>query len=175
MEKLVKYTMKQKTWRSILHGISYDNLAMKMTTYGDNIIIMQTCLKVLNFSNACEVHSVECVSKIRSIVSIIFHAIYGGLCIFSLTISLVMILSIRVLYFIIITKSEVWTICFCLGLGQEKWYALCVFLCSDDKIPLFYFSRDFTVSTSGITEKPKYEGKCLKVLIFWCLHLKSTH
>ena len=38
-------------------------------------------LKVLNFWNTCQVHSVECVSKIKSSLSIIFHAIYGAVCI----------------------------------------------------------------------------------------------
>ena len=31
--------------------------------------------------NACRVHSVECVSKIKLIISIIFHAIYEAVCI----------------------------------------------------------------------------------------------
>ena len=31
--------------------------------------------------NACQVHSVECVSKIKLILSMIFHAIYGAVCI----------------------------------------------------------------------------------------------
>ena len=45
------------------------------------IIITQKYLKVLYFKNACQVHSVECVSRIRTGLSIIFHAIYGALCI----------------------------------------------------------------------------------------------
>ena len=45
------------------------------------IIIMQPYLKVFKFKNACREHSVECVSKIKSILSVIFHAIYGTLCI----------------------------------------------------------------------------------------------
>ena len=28
--------------------------------------------------NACQVHSVECVSRIKSILAIIFHEIYGA-------------------------------------------------------------------------------------------------
>ena len=39
-------------------------------------MIMQMYLKILNFWNTCQLHSVECVSKIKSILSIIFHAIY---------------------------------------------------------------------------------------------------
>ena len=44
---------------------------------------------------------------------------YMGLCVFSLPLSLVMIVKERVLYLIIIIKSQVWTICHCLGLGHE--------------------------------------------------------
>ena len=42
------------------------------------IIIMQMYLKVLNFQYACQVHFVECVSKIKLILSITFHAIHGA-------------------------------------------------------------------------------------------------
>ena len=31
--------------------------------------------------NACQVHSIECVSKIKSIFSVIFHEMYGPVCI----------------------------------------------------------------------------------------------
>ena len=41
---------------------------------------LRTYLKVLNFSNACVVHSVECMSKIKTLLSIIIDAIYGALC-----------------------------------------------------------------------------------------------
>ena len=44
---------------------------------------------------------------------------YVGLYVFSLPISLVMIERIYILCFIIIIKSEVWTITLCLGLGHE--------------------------------------------------------
>ena len=42
---------------------------------------MRTHLKVLNFYNASQVHSVECVSKIKSVLTIISDAIFGALCI----------------------------------------------------------------------------------------------
>ena len=42
---------------------------------------MHMYIKVLHFLNASHMHSVECVSKIKSILSIIFHAIYGAVCI----------------------------------------------------------------------------------------------
>ena len=41
-------------------------------------VIMQMYLKVLNFWDICQVHSVDCVSKIMSILSVIFLAIYGA-------------------------------------------------------------------------------------------------
>ena len=44
---------------------------------------------------------------------------YMGLCVFSLPISLTMIVKILVLCLIIIIKSEVWLICHCFGLGHE--------------------------------------------------------
>ena len=44
---------------------------------------------------------------------------YMGQCVFSLLISLLMIVRTRVLYLIITIKLEVWTICLCLGLGHE--------------------------------------------------------
>ena len=44
---------------------------------------------------------------------------YVGLYVFSLPISLVMIVKIYILCLIIIIKSEVWTITHCLGLGHE--------------------------------------------------------
>ena len=50
----------------------------------------------------------ECVSKMRSVLSIIFHTMHGTLCIvFSLPIPLIMIMRIPVLDLIIIIKLEV--------------------------------------------------------------------
>ena len=49
---------------------------------------------------------------------------YMGLCVFSLPISLVMIVRILSLDLIIIIKSEVWPFCHCLGLGHET--MLCI-------------------------------------------------
>ena len=65
---------------------------------------------------------------------------YMGLCVFSLPIYLMMIVRIRVLYFIIIIiKSEVWSIFHCLWWGHETVVcAVClfIFLCT-----IFYLSR----------------------------------
>ena len=60
----------------------------------------------------------DCVSEIRSILSIIFMQ-YMGLCVFSLPISLMMIVRIPVFDLIIIIKSGVWPICHCLGSVHE--------------------------------------------------------
>ena len=52
---------------------------------------------------------------------------YLGLCVFSVPISLVMVERIYILWLIIITKSEVWTIIHCLGSGHETMvYAVCL-------------------------------------------------
>ena len=96
--------------------VHYWSYSLVCTLHYRIIIIMY--LKVLNFWNTCQVHSVEIVSNIRPIISIN---------------SLVMVLGIRVLYLIIIIKSEVWTICHCLGLSHET-MACAVFLCSYDDV-----------------------------------------
>ena len=44
------------------------------------IIIMQTYLKAFNYSIACQVYAAECVSKIKTILSIIFYSMYGAVC-----------------------------------------------------------------------------------------------
>ena len=53
------------------------------------------------------------------------HAKYG-LCVFGLSIFLIMVVRISVLYLDIIIKSEVWLIWHCLGLGREMVYAVCL-------------------------------------------------
>ena len=55
------------------------------------------------------IYWLECVTKIRTVLSIIFHAIYGVVCI-QLTHFLLMIVRIPPLDLIIIIKSEVWPI-----------------------------------------------------------------
>ena len=83
------------------------------------IIIMETHLKELNTWNVCQVYSVECVSKIKSILSIIVFMQYMSLGIFSTPICLVMIVIISVIYVIIIITLEVCIIIYCLGLDHE--------------------------------------------------------
>ena len=82
-------------------------------------IIMQTYLKVLEFYNACQVHYLSSVCLRLSQFSRISFVQYIGVCVVSLSISLMMIVRIRVLYFIIIIKSEVWPIYHCLRFDNE--------------------------------------------------------
>ena len=59
----------------------------------------------------------ECVSKVKSVLSVIFHAIYGASCIQLTHFSYDAFKNMCTLFYII--KSEVWPFCHCLGLGQE--------------------------------------------------------
>ena len=44
------------------------------------IIIVQTYLKALNLSNSCQIYFVECLSKIKHILSVIHYTICGAVC-----------------------------------------------------------------------------------------------
>ena len=44
------------------------------------IIIVQTYLKTLKLWNACQIYFVECVSKIKHILSFIHYTIHGAVC-----------------------------------------------------------------------------------------------
>ena len=68
--------------------------------------------------NGIKVHPVEYMSKIKSILTIIFHAIYGTVCI-QLTHFLCDDCENSVLYLIIIIKSEESPICHCSELDCE--------------------------------------------------------
>ena len=59
------------------------------------------------------------VCLILSQFSQLSFMIYMGLCVFSLPISLMMILRIWIFYLILIIRLEVWPISHCLGLGHE--------------------------------------------------------
>ena len=62
---------------------------------------------------------------------------YVGLCVFNLPISFVMIEMIYILCFIVIIKSEVWTITHCLGLGHETMVcAVCLSIFLSDELIL---------------------------------------
>ena len=72
--------------------------------------------------NACQIYFVECVSKMRHILSVIHYTIRVAVC-FQFTHFLMMIERIYIPCLIIIIKSEVWTITHCLGLGH--WTMVC--------------------------------------------------
>ena len=71
---------------------------------------------------SADILCLECVSKIRSVLSIILHVIYGAVC-------TQLNHAIPVLHLIVI-KSKVWPICRCLGLGHETMVLLYVSLYS---------------------------------------------
>ena len=76
------------------------------------------------------IYSVACVSKIKSILSMIFYVVYVP-SVFILPISLSIILRIFVLHFIIIIKFEIWIISHCLRFGHETMVSTTyVLLCS---------------------------------------------
>ena len=78
---------------------------------------------------ACHVHSVECVSKSKPILKIIFHAIYGAVCIQLTRFSHDDCENTYTLSSY--HHSEVWPISNCLGLGHEtSLYALYILLYS---------------------------------------------
>ena len=84
---------------------------------------------------------------------------YMGLCVFSLPISLMMIVRICKIYHIIIVESEVWPNCHCLGLGHEtKVCTVCLsiflwglFFSSQVSITKFQFIKGH-YNTSGFEE-----------------------
>ena len=83
---------------------------------------------------------------------------YVGLCVFSLLISLMMIVRIHVLY-LIMTKSEVWPVCHCLGLGHETMVCVVypsIFLFKIKK-PTVSCSRDIGIRI-----------RCLPRISRWC-------
>ena len=74
------------------------------------IIIVQTYLKALNIQNTCQIYFVECVSKIKHILSLIHYTICGAVCFQFTHFSCDDWDNIYILCLIIIIKSEVWTI-----------------------------------------------------------------
>ena len=97
-------------------------------------------LKVLNIENTCQAHSVRCVSKIKSIPSIIFHAIYGAVCIQLTLFSFDDCKNMCTLSYYHY-QIRVWPICHCLGLGQEP--MLCAVCLSIFFLPLLFISITF--------------------------------
>ena len=81
-------------------------------------IIVQTYLKALNLWNTCKRYFVECVSKIKHILSVIHYTMCGAVC-FQFTHLPCDDWENTYICLIIIIESEVWTITHCLGLGHE--------------------------------------------------------
>ena len=61
-------------------------------------------------------YSVKCVFKIKLFLLVVFYTINGTACII-LHISLLIIMRLRELYFVIIIKSQIWIISYCLYLN----------------------------------------------------------
>ena len=86
--------------------------------YSDTFWLSDRTRLFLKLQNSCQIYFVECVSKMKHILSVIHYTMCGAVC-FQFTHSLVMIERIYILCLIIIIKSEVWTITHCLGLVHE--------------------------------------------------------
>ena len=100
------------------------------TLHWSTIIIMQTYLKCwTNKLLVMYILSSVCLSQFSQLS----FMQYMGLCVFSLPISLMIIMRIRVLHLIIIIKSEIWPIHHCLCIGNETvvcTVCLTIFLCA---------------------------------------------
>ena len=101
-------------------------LADRTRLFVQYIISLSSLCKLIwrhwTYKMPVKIYFVECVSKIKHILSVIHYLLYVGLYVFSLPISLVMIERIYMLCLIIIINSEVWTIevwTHCLGLGHK--------------------------------------------------------
>ena len=88
------------------------------------IIIVDIYLNTLKLWNACQIYFVECVSKIRHVLSVIHYTIRGAVC-FQFTHFLVMIERIHILSYY---HHQIWSMNYCLGLGNETMVcAVCLF------------------------------------------------
>ena len=108
-----------------LATISFDHVNISILKTKQVTCVIYICIWIHTYIHM--VHSVECVSKIKSIISVIFQ--YIGLCVFSRPMYLMIIGRIHVLYLIIIIKSEVWPICQCLLSGHGTMVcAVCLYM-----------------------------------------------
>ena len=96
--------------RIVGYVLAWRSCSFVCTLHHHIIINVQTYLKPLNLSNACQIYFVECVSKIEHIFSVIHCPLYGAVC-FQFT--------QYTFCLIIIIRSEIWIIIHCLGLGSE--------------------------------------------------------
>ena len=111
-----------RIWWLCLVPTSTTKFATIWYSYTRKIFVMHNDINFLNMdkveSNACQVYDAECVSKIKTILSIIFIFTIWG-CVSSAYPILLWWSRECVLYLIIIIKPEVWIINHCLGLGHE--------------------------------------------------------
>ena len=93
----------------------------------------------------CQVHPASSVCLTLSQLPQLSFMQYIGLCVFSVSISLMMIVRICVLYLIIIIKSEVWSICHCLRLRHET------MVCAECLLIFYhvYLSRGHTITSNS--------------------------
>ena len=106
------------------------------------IIIVQTYLNTLNLYNACQIYFVECVSKIKHIVSVIHYTICGAVCFQFTHFPCDDWENIYILCLIIIIKSEVWTTTHCLwnnGVRCMSFYILMYDICMYTVIKLTFY------------------------------------
>ena len=79
--------------------------------------IITNMIRPLSEGPTC-IFSIKCVSKMKCILSVIFMQ-YTGLCIFSLSMYLLMIMRIFIYHLIIIIKSDIGIVSHCLVLSHE--------------------------------------------------------
>ena len=107
-------------WVQIVgYVLAWRSYSFNCTLHHVIIIIVQTFLKALNLQNACQIYFVECVKKIRSILSVVHYTIRVPVCFQFTHFPCDDWENIYILCLIVIIKSEVWTITHCLGLGHE--------------------------------------------------------
>ena len=77
----VYYTIHVSQWVQIVrYVLPCRSYSLVCTVHHLIIIIVQTYLKTLNLINSCQIYFVECVSKIRHILSVIHYTIRGAVC-----------------------------------------------------------------------------------------------
>ena len=145
-------------WRAqiIVYVMAWWSYRVICTSHYRIIIIMQSCLKVLNCQNACQIYSVSSVCLRFGQFSVLYFMQYIGFCVFSLPISLMIIVRIPVHDIIIIIISEVWPIVHCLVLGHEAMVCtvcLPIFLQMASEMELWYSMM--LVWTDSLYKQPR--------------------
>ena len=114
---IVSITM-ANSMQAIGYIVAWRSYSFVYTLHHFIITIMQILIESV-VQNDHQIFSVECVSKIKSFLLVMFYAFYGVVC-FQLTHSSFNDCEkINVLHLIIIIKLEIWVNNYCLGLGHE--------------------------------------------------------